>query len=138
MLNRLFMMRCLCILNIPSPKAKSGPDGKVSAVTGSQKSGSKPRDKGKTKKGGHLMMGSPGNCWQRIEPWGCSRYLGTPNFKNAASKVGGGLLAGNSVWLLRLIGGVVDGGLSETLKWGFGPKSCLCELTFVRSAARRS
>lgn len=72
--------------------------------------------------GNHLLDGFPaiaGNASSHIEPWGCSRYLGTPKFKNAASKVGGRLVAGGSVWLLRLIGRVVDGGLLETLKWGF-------------------
>ena len=43
----------------PNPNAKSGPDGKVSAVTGSQKSRSKPSDKGKTKNGNHLLMALP-------------------------------------------------------------------------------
>ena len=73
----------------PSPETKSGPDGRVSAVTGFPETRIEAQRQGKGLNGQSFADGSPGNCWQRIEPWGCSRYLGTLKFKNAASKVGG-------------------------------------------------
>lgn len=53
-LNRQLMLRSLCILNTRTYR-KSGPDGEVSGITCSQKSGSKPfsarwPDKGQTKR----------------------------------------------------------------------------------------
>lgn len=77
-LNRLLMLRYLCSLNNPNVQVQSGPDGQVSVITGSPNAGSKPfsaqsPEQGQDQKKQSFAGYSPAKCWQRIEPWGCSR-----------------------------------------------------------------
>ena len=47
-MNGLFILHYLCIFKYPNLQAQAGPDGEVSVVPGSQKSGSKPSDNGES------------------------------------------------------------------------------------------